>query len=125
MSLAALIALAVMQPAASPGAVLVARAVGPAEWRIESSPGGTTLRNIRLAEGQTIILIDAKGTREVKGPGELLVLSKGLAEGKPLFALAFRALTTPASATLKAGVRGAGEAPATEKAGWEQLQPRD
>lgn len=122
MSLAALIALAVMQPAASPGAVLVARAVGPSEWRIESSPGGTTLRNIRLLEGQTIILIDGKGTREVKGPGELLLLSKGLSEGKPLFAIAFRAIVAPPTTTLKAGVRG--DAPAPVKAGWEQMQAR-
>jgi hypothetical protein len=125
MIIAASIALAVMQPAAAPSAVLVARAVGPAEWRIESSPGGTTLRNIRLAEGQTIILIDAKGTREVKGPGELLLLSKGMADNKPLFAIAFRALLTPSTTTLKAGVRGGDDAPAPQKAGWEQLQPRD
>ena len=125
MMLAASIALFAMQAAAAPSAVLVARAVGPAEWRIESSPGGTTLRNIRLIEGQTIILIDGKGTREVKGPGELLLLSKGAAEGKPLYAIAFRALITPATTTLKAGVRGSDDPPPAQKAGWEQMKARD
>ena len=123
LSAALTLALAAPVPAAPSSAVLVARAVGPDEWRLESRPGGT-LRNIKLLEGQTIILIDEKGTREIKGPGELLLLSKGIQKDVPLFAIAFRALTAPpAGDAAKAGVRGTA-AEALQKSGWEQLVPR-
>ena len=119
-----LLALAVAE--AVPGmsqAVLVARAVGPAEWRLESRPEGPPLRNLRLIEGQKIILIDAKGTREIEGPGELLLLSKGTADNVPLFALAFRAiLSSSAGPTMRAGVRGSGDT--GPKSDWKPINPR-
>ena len=108
-------------PPSAGNAVIVARAVGPEEWRLESKPG-TTLRNIRLVEGQKIILIDARGTREIEGPGELLMLSKGVDKGAPIFTMVFRAIAPVPGPTLKAGVRGAGEIP--QKGGWTQLVPR-
>lgn len=109
--------------AAQAQAVLVARSVGPNQWKLETGPATPALRNIRLAEGQKIILIDGKGTREIKGPGDLMLLSRGSAKGVATFGMIFRTGAAKPGPSVKAGVRGGpgGEA----KADWQELTPRD
>ncbi len=123
-SVISMVLAALLQGSPAPAdSVLVARAVGPSTWRLESQGSGTSFRSMRLKEGQKIILIDAKGTREIEGPGDLLVLSKGSAKTGPVYSMAFRGLLTGRGPTLKAGVRGE-PAVTPAKSEWEQLDPR-
>lgn len=103
--------------------VLVARAVGPNEWRLEGGSATGALRNIRLLAGQKIILIDKQGTREINGPGELVLLSKPKGPAEPVVSLMYRQMRDNRGTRTGGGVRGAGTQP--EAGEWEPLTARE
>jgi hypothetical protein len=109
--------------AATAQTILVARAVGPNEWRLEGGGPPGALRNIRLLAGQKIILIDQRGTREISGPGELMLLAKPKGPAEPVVSLMFRQMRENGGIRTGGGVRGAGTQP--EAGEWETLTARD
>ena len=114
--------------AATGPTILVAQSVGPSAWIF---PPGTKLeagKPLVLKSGDRLTLVDGKGTRQLLGPGEVLLVADETTPSESRFKLLVRSLRLVTKTTRVAAVsRGQSEgdsAGGDAPAGWAQIDPR-